>query len=262
MNTWLWIGGALLLGVVLGAAVSTWLTRRNGSDKETVNRLRGEIEDYKHEVSEHFVQTAELVNTLTRSYKAVYDHLEHGAYRLVGEESLRKELDNVDSEPVQLEYIGRRDGADVLGARPKRGPSRPAASTPGSAQAGVPRTGATQSASARADASNPAASQSGTSHTGAAQSGAAQTGTSQSGAAQSDAALSGTTRSNAAQPGAANVAAEESAVTETPADPSPAAHDEPEEPTPEPERPNAEEPKAAEPAGDDASSEDGKDPVR
>jgi uncharacterized membrane-anchored protein YhcB (DUF1043 family) len=108
MDSWMWIGAALLLGAVLGAATYAWTMRRDRFDRETVNRLRAELEEYREEVTEHFVETAQLVNNLTRSYKAVYDHLEHGAYRLVGDEKLRKELGYVESEPVKLEYIGRR----------------------------------------------------------------------------------------------------------------------------------------------------------
>jgi uncharacterized membrane-anchored protein YhcB (DUF1043 family) len=109
------IGVALLAGAVLGAAGATLLARRNRGDSEKAELLRSELDGYKQNVSEHFVQTAELVNELTRSYKAVYDHLEQGAYRLVGEEALRRQLADVDAEPVKLEYIGSRDRELVLG---------------------------------------------------------------------------------------------------------------------------------------------------
>jgi hypothetical protein len=114
VESWIWIGGALLLGVVLGAAVFAWLTRRDRAEQGEVERLRAELEEYRVEVTEHFVETAQLVNNLTRSYKAVYDHLEHGAYRLVGDEKLRKELGYVEPEPVKPEYIGRREQSAVL----------------------------------------------------------------------------------------------------------------------------------------------------
>lgn len=115
MDIWIWIGIALLAGLAAGAALAAWYFRRQRADAKAVSELQAELDEYKHEVTEHFVQTAELVNNMTRSYKAVYDHLEHGAYRLIGEETLRKELGYVDSEPVKLEYIGRRDRAAVLG---------------------------------------------------------------------------------------------------------------------------------------------------
>jgi uncharacterized membrane-anchored protein YhcB (DUF1043 family) len=115
MGTLVLIGGALLAGAVLGAAGAMLLARRDRGDSEKLELLRSELDGYKQNVSEHFVQTAELVNELTRSYKAVFDHLEQGAYRLVGEEALRRQLANVDAEPVKLEYIGSRDRELVLG---------------------------------------------------------------------------------------------------------------------------------------------------
>ncbi|MEX2536019.1 MAG: DUF1043 family protein [Trueperaceae bacterium] len=115
MEMWIWIGGALIVGVVLGAVGALLTLRRRRGDAGKADSIRREFEGYKEEVNDHFVQTTELVNNLTHSYKAVYDHLEQGAYRLVGEEALRKQLGNVDSESVKLEYIGRRERSAVLG---------------------------------------------------------------------------------------------------------------------------------------------------
>lgn len=108
METWLWLLAALLLGVALGAA-AVWIWKGRGRDEVTVSRLDRELKAYKQEVSDHFVRTAELVNELTNSYKAVYEHLEGGAYRLVGEETLRERLADVEQEPVMLEYMGSRE---------------------------------------------------------------------------------------------------------------------------------------------------------
>jgi hypothetical protein len=64
-------------------------------------------------VTEHFVKTAHLVNELTHSYKAVYDHLEKGAYTLVGSETLHQRLEKVEAEPVMLEYLGQRKAVEA-----------------------------------------------------------------------------------------------------------------------------------------------------
>lgn len=116
MDLWLWIALALVAGAIVGAALATLLVRRSRGDQETVRSVRAELDEYRLEVKEHFVQTAELVNNLTRSYKAVYDHLESGAYGLVGNEALHKELGNVEEEPIKLEYIGSRSPAESLGS--------------------------------------------------------------------------------------------------------------------------------------------------
>ena len=115
---WIWIIVALLVGLAVGG-VGMYLTmRRRYGDREAVAELRSEFEQYKARVTEHFVETADLVNTLTRTYKNVYDHLETGAYRLVGEETLRQQLDTVDEAPVLIEYIGQRrtEPEDDVGA--------------------------------------------------------------------------------------------------------------------------------------------------
>lgn len=115
MDTWIWVVVALLLGVLLGGVGFYLYARRRWADAVRAEELQQQLDSYKQDVSDHFVETAELVNNLTRSYKAVFDHLEHGAYRLVDEETLRKQLGDVEAGSVRLEYIGRRNKAAVLG---------------------------------------------------------------------------------------------------------------------------------------------------
>ena len=105
---WIWIIVALVVGLAVGGIAMYLTMRRRYGDREAVAELRSEFEQYKARVTEHFVETADLVNTLTKTYKNVYDHLETGAYRLVGEETLRQQLDTVDEAPVMIEYIGQR----------------------------------------------------------------------------------------------------------------------------------------------------------
>ena len=105
---WIWIIVALLVGLAVGGGVAYAVVTRRYGDRESVAQLRGEYDRYRGKVTEHFVETADLVNTLTRSYKRVYDHLEEGAYELVGEETLRRQLDAPHEEPVMIEYLGQR----------------------------------------------------------------------------------------------------------------------------------------------------------
>src|SRR5690625_3496983 len=84
------------------------MRRRPRPDTDRVKELEAQLDEYQREVSDHFVETATLVNNLTRSYKAVYDHLESGAYRLVGEEALQKRLKDVESKPILIEPLGTR----------------------------------------------------------------------------------------------------------------------------------------------------------
>jgi uncharacterized membrane-anchored protein YhcB (DUF1043 family) len=103
-----WIIVALLIGLLIGAGIAFLVMRRRYGDRESVVQLRNEFDQYRNKVTEHFVETADLMNTLTRNYKNVYDHLEDSAYELVGEDTLRKRLDAVDEAPVMIEYMGQR----------------------------------------------------------------------------------------------------------------------------------------------------------
>jgi uncharacterized membrane-anchored protein YhcB (DUF1043 family) len=118
---------ALLVGMLLGIGLYWWMYQARVNKGKTLDRelerrdqelseVREQLQhmvqrdrdmsDYKHKVDDHFVETAALINQMTQSYKAVYDHLEKGAMSLVGKETLQKRLSNVQAEPVRLEYIG------------------------------------------------------------------------------------------------------------------------------------------------------------
>ncbi len=143
MVWWLWLVVGGIVGMLLGFGVAFGLLRRRG-DAAELRRLERELEleAYRDDVSDHFVRTAELVNALTQDYRAVYEHLESGAYELVGEAELRKRIPGVDADPVMLEYIGRRalDRSDAAPRSPASEPSdRTASPARPDASDGAPR---------------------------------------------------------------------------------------------------------------------------
>jgi|GEM_PF-2980593 uncharacterized membrane-anchored protein YhcB (DUF1043 family) len=74
---------AFLLG---GGAV--YLMRGCNRDKEKelqdeLDNLRAAFEAYRQDVGRHFSRTSELVDRMTESYRAVYDHLSDGTQKLV-----------------------------------------------------------------------------------------------------------------------------------------------------------------------------------
>lgn len=113
MDSSLFIGVliGLLAGLVLGAGIIMLLQRKQGSGK-TVRELQQEHEAFREQVADHFVETANLVNRLTDSYKEVFDHLQDGAQSLVDAETLRDKLPHMDEEAVVLKRLGSADRSD------------------------------------------------------------------------------------------------------------------------------------------------------
>jgi uncharacterized membrane-anchored protein YhcB (DUF1043 family) len=109
---WLWLLLAFVAGGVAGVLLAN-RRRHDANDSQQLAKLQSELDSYREEVTEHFVKTAHLVNELTHSYKAVYDHLEKGAYTLVDSETLHRRLEKVEAEPVMLEYIGQRRAVEA-----------------------------------------------------------------------------------------------------------------------------------------------------
>lgn len=88
-QTNIWIVTLVALGI--GALIGFLLGRAGGGssrEQELVDELdtaRSELDSYKRKVSEHFEQTAELVNGLTDHYRKVHQHLASSAETLCPE---------------------------------------------------------------------------------------------------------------------------------------------------------------------------------
>jgi len=96
----------VVIGLMVGATAAwLWLDRKSGS-ADSVETLKRENERFREEVNEHFVQTAELINQLTDSYKAVFDHLSEGAEKLVDEKAVRERMPQVSDEEIRLKRLG------------------------------------------------------------------------------------------------------------------------------------------------------------
>jgi len=114
-----WIVGALILGIVIGALVIWLMNRKAAGPSHSVKALRQESEKFREEVNDHFVETAELINNLTDSYKKVFDHLSEGAERLVDEKVLRERMPEVSDQEIRLKRIGQ------TASRPESSESKP-----------------------------------------------------------------------------------------------------------------------------------------
>ncbi len=111
-NFWLFVVVVFVVGSILGFAFFTLRYRNSRRLKKLQDELDAkteELEIYREDVSEHFLKTAELVDNLTQSYKAVYDHLEGGAYQLVGDEKFRKQLEQRKQLQLEDSFSARRE---------------------------------------------------------------------------------------------------------------------------------------------------------
>jgi len=90
----------LLAAFMLGALLMYGFMRLRGREDAEVKRLRAkltaktdELAAYRSDVQEHFLGTAKAIDELTRSYRGVFEQLEQGAHRLVGEAHFRDALE-------------------------------------------------------------------------------------------------------------------------------------------------------------------------
>jgi hypothetical protein len=102
-NISIWAAGLLsfALGLVLGC-IGTYLFIGRYSNtaklREELSELRERFSDYRDQVSQHFMRTSELVQEMTQSYRAVYEHLATGAQELCEGEEPSTSLDTRDRD--------------------------------------------------------------------------------------------------------------------------------------------------------------------
>lgn len=104
----MWVVGilCLLLGIGLGVIVTYSLASRNNRTRKLqreLNQLTEHFTDYRDQVSQHFMHTSDLVKEMTRSYRAVYEHLATGAYHLCTDETDSPTLDHKTQEHLAAE---------------------------------------------------------------------------------------------------------------------------------------------------------------
>lgn len=127
---WIWLLVGVGTGVMIGIGVTLYAHQSVRRKLAALEAVEAEYKTYRKDVAKHFVGTAGLVNNLTQSYKAVYDHLEEGAHSLIGEE-FRKELGQA-SDPALISSLGQsasnEAAAPALGA-PQEAPQPDTART-------------------------------------------------------------------------------------------------------------------------------------
>lgn len=97
--------GALIVGLLLGLVLGKRTSAAGQKSRDVERKLDQVLQDkklYEDEVVEHFEETAQLLNTLTQSYREVHNHLAQGAAKLCEGEG-----------PVALERLRNRDPSEI-----------------------------------------------------------------------------------------------------------------------------------------------------
>jgi uncharacterized membrane-anchored protein YhcB (DUF1043 family) len=83
-----------VIALLAGGGIGFLLSRQMSADikktrelERNVDRLLKQQRDYQHGVTEHFTDTAKLLNTLAESYRDVHNHLATGAASLCNDNS-------------------------------------------------------------------------------------------------------------------------------------------------------------------------------
>lgn len=128
MELWMWI-----IAVAMAAAGFMWgftFGRQGKGDSSAtkerakaleaeVGKLKAEFGSYREEVNDHFRTTADLVNNMTASYKAVYEHLAGGSQKLCSGDVMLE----LDEAPRLSNTVKSETGADDSSSPSRAGQS-------------------------------------------------------------------------------------------------------------------------------------------
>ena len=98
--------GLFFLGIMVGAVFHRSVQGEAGKNKrleQKLAELQTRHEKYQAEVSEHFMDTAQAVHTLNKSYRDVHEQLAKGASRLCNEDQAQDFLAIGQVQSVQTE---------------------------------------------------------------------------------------------------------------------------------------------------------------
>lgn len=80
--------GSVIAGIILGFFIAQRTSTSNNAQRqleEQLSEMKQQQDHYQQEVSDHFMETAQLLNQLTNSYRDVHNHLAKGAQILAGD---------------------------------------------------------------------------------------------------------------------------------------------------------------------------------
>lgn len=101
--------GAAFGGFCFGVGMTWLLTRGKSAANQELSAARDELRQYRAKVERHFVETANAVDELNRSYQNVFNHLSQGAEQLMDKETYRREAEKRKGQAVTLAYLSQAD---------------------------------------------------------------------------------------------------------------------------------------------------------
>lgn len=116
---------AFLSGAILGILIYR-LVRSDASRSARVEQQMDDLQQkhtrYQAQVSDHFIQTAHLINRLNEDYRDIHNHLSQGATELCSEDSANNllNLSSDSAEPSTLDQQDDNDEIDKIYAEPPR----------------------------------------------------------------------------------------------------------------------------------------------
>ncbi|WP_250657318.1 YhcB family protein [Alkalimarinus coralli] len=125
METFLSIGIiAFLSGALVGALIYRLVVNDGGRSKR-VERQMDELQQkhtrYQAQVSDHFVQTAQLINRLNEDYREIHNHLARGATELCSEDNANNLLQlSTENTKDSSEENGKLEEIEEIYAEPPR----------------------------------------------------------------------------------------------------------------------------------------------
>lgn len=116
MGIWMLISVAIggLLGFLTGRIQGGADARKRKEYEERLQRNESEMDDYRRQVTDHFMDTARLMQEMTANYKAVYEHLARGAQSLTNGEAqmiMDKSAERLVRQPESGEEFAPEDVA-------------------------------------------------------------------------------------------------------------------------------------------------------